>query len=90
MNDKIEEKTSNNLIKFKKIIENYQKGDYGQRPLTLAEILACANEEDLISKLTIEDLRYLSNHSTGMLRASLLNLVQKKELEDKPIRCLAK
>lgn len=83
--------TSNNLVKFKNIINNYQNGDYGEKPLSLKEILIKANEEDLLSKLNEADCRYLLNHTSGMIRILFLDLVRKnKEEQDKPFQRLLK
>ncbi len=81
----IEEKDEN-LKKYYSIIERYHNGDFGDDYLTLKEILRAANEEDLLDKMSIEEIDYLINHSSGMMKWMFSNLKQKKVLNTSGIK----
>ena len=50
---------SENLIKYEKILEDYRNGIYSNKHLSLQTILKMANADNLLDKLTEEDLEYL-------------------------------
>lgn len=72
---------TDNLTKYKEIMENYRNGEYGCEHLTLDEILSIAGEPDLLRQLNLEELDELINNTFGMHKEVFVML--KNELTDK-------
>lgn len=69
---------SENLIKYEKILEDYRNGIYGNEHLSIQTILKMANADNLLDKLTEEDLEYLLGKSTGITKILYIDLLNKK------------
>ena len=57
---------SENLVKYEKILEDYKSGIYGNEHLSIQTILRMANADNLLDKLTKEDLEYLIDNSSDV------------------------
>lgn len=57
---------SENLVKYEKILEDYKNGIYGNEHLSIQTILRMANADNLLDKLTKEDLEYLIDNSSDV------------------------
>ena len=57
---------SENLVKYEKILEDYKSGIYGNEHLSIQTILKMANADNLLDKLTKEDLEYLIDKSSDI------------------------
>ncbi len=74
----MEEKISDNIKKYYNIIQRYRNGEFGKEHLTLHEILTIANEQNLLNDMTITEVQYLCEHSSGMLKLMFLSLQKQK------------
>ncbi len=54
-----------NVERYNAIMAQYRNGEFGDEPLTLYEILLFANEEDLINQMSLYELQYLVDNSSG-------------------------
>ena len=68
------------ITKLKEIIENYRNGEYGDN-LTLEQILECAKEKDLTKRMSIMELQYLIDNSTGITKMLFMKEKNDKSLE---------
>ena len=70
---------SENLVKYEKILEDYCNGIYGNEHLSVQTILRMADADNLLDKLSIEDLEYLIDKTNDIkLRQLYLNLREKR------------
>ena len=70
---------SENLVKYEKILEDYRNGIYGNEHLSVQTILRMADADNLLDKLSIEDLEYLIDKTNDVkLRQLYLNLREKR------------
>lgn len=70
---------SENLVKYEKILEDYRNGIYGNEHLSVQTILRMADADNLLDKLSIEDLEYLIDKTNDIkLRHLYLNLREKR------------
>lgn len=60
------------VLKFKHIMERFRRGDFGNEPLTLHEILSRADEPNLINEMTPDELK-ASGLPSKILVAALHN-----------------
>ena len=77
-----EENLNSNIEKYNNIIQRYRNGEFGEKHLTLQEILIAANEPNLLNEMTSSEIQYLCDHSSGMLKL-MFSLLQKKKLSEK-------
>lgn len=56
------------LKKYNDIMEMYKCGEFGEDHLTLNDILIKANAPDLIEKMSLTEIEYLVDHSSGMVK----------------------
>lgn len=67
------------LVKYEKILEDYRNGIYGNEHLSVQTILRMADADNLLDKLSIEDLEYLIDKTNDIkLRQLYLNLREKR------------
>lgn len=71
---------TDNLTKYRKIMEKYRNGEYGCEHLALNEILSRAKEPNLLRQMSLEELDELANSSFGMHKE--LFTMMKAELID--------
>lgn len=71
--------STNNLTKYKEIMERYKNGEFGEEDLSLHEILLRAGEPNLLRQMSLEELEKLVDSSYGISRALFITL--RKELE---------
>jgi hypothetical protein len=70
---------SENLVKYEKILEDYRNGIYGNEHLSVQTILRMADADNLLDKLSIEDLEYLIDKTNDVkLRQLYLTLREKR------------
>lgn len=74
-----EENLNDNIKKYNNIMQQYRNGKFGEENLTLKEILVAAGEPNLLNEMTISEIQYLCDHSSGMLK-SMFSSLQKKKL----------
>lgn len=66
------------LAKYTEIINAYRNGVLGEEQKTLHDILSESNETDILEKMSISEMRSLSDMSTGLLKKMFSNRVDKK------------
>ena len=60
------------LKKYYDIMEMYKCGKFGEDHLAMRDILSKAGEPDLFEKMTLAELQYLIDHSSGMTKQMFL------------------
>ncbi len=78
------------LIKYNEILDMYQNGSFGSKHLSLDEILNEANEPNLISKMTVNEIFELENKSFGISKRMYSIIKQHKIEEIKKMQDLEK
>ena len=67
------------LVKYEKILEDYRNGIYGNEHLSVQTILRMADADNLLDKLSVEDLEYLIDKTSDVkMRQMYLNLREKR------------
>jgi len=67
------------LIRYEKILEDYRNGIYGNEHLSVQTILRMADADNLLDKLSIEDLEYLIDKTEDVkMRQLYLTLREKR------------
>lgn len=67
------------LVRFEKIMEDYYNGIYGNEHLSVQTILRMADADNLLDKLSVEDLEYLIDKTSDVkMRQMYLNLREKR------------
>ena len=67
------------LVSFEKIMEDYYNGIYGNEHLSVQTILRMADADNLLDKLSVEDLEYLIDKTSDVkMRQMYLNLREKR------------
>lgn len=69
------------LEKYIDIMKEYRAGKFGNDHLTLHEILDKAGEPDLISKMSVSEIQYLIDNSSGKLKymfSLIKNMITRK------------
>ena len=69
------------LQKYNEIMETYHRGEFGDTHLTMHEILHKAEEPDLFDKMSLDDLQYLIENTSGIHKQMFSYLKSKKEQE---------
>ena len=69
------------LQKYNEIMETYHRGEFGDTHLTMHEILHKAEESDLFDKMSLDDLQYLIENTSGIHKQMFSYLKSKKEQE---------
>ena len=68
----------NNIEKYNEIMARYEKGEFGNNHLSLKQILACANEENLLEQMSLEEIDYLIEHNKGLTKFMFLEIKKQK------------
>ena len=79
-----------NLEKYYDVITRYRNGDFGTEHLSLAEILEAAGEKELMSQMSIEEIRYLIDTSSGITRMMFIELKKQKTNSEGPRLVMSK
>ena len=67
------------LVRFEKIMKDYYNGIYGNEHLSVQTILRMADADNLLDKLSVEDLEYLIDKTSDVkMRQMYLNLREKR------------
>lgn len=66
------------LQRYIEMINNYRSGMYGNKPLTLNQILKISGNDNLLYEMSIEELSYLRDKSFGMLKLVFHNLINQR------------
>ena len=69
------------LQKYNDIMEKYRRGEFGDTHLTMHDILYRAEEPDLFDKMSLDDLQYLIENTSGIHKQMFSYLKSKKEQE---------
>jgi hypothetical protein len=69
------------LVKYEKILEDYHNGIYGNEHLSVQTILRMADADNLLEKLTKEDLEYLLKKSSDVKMKQLYNNLLEKKIK---------
>lgn len=69
------------LVKYEKILEDYRNGIYGNEHLSIQTILRMADADNLLDKLTKEDLEYLLKKSSDVKMKQLYNNLLEKKIK---------
>lgn len=80
-----EENLNDNIKKYNNIIKRYKDGEFGKKHLSLKEILLAANEPNLLNEMTISEVQYLYNHSSGILKTMFSAIEKEKLIEESKI-----
>ena len=67
--------------KYEEIINEYRSGKLGDTDLSMQSILENVGEEELLDRMSIEDIDYLINNSTGIIKIMFSLIKSKKVLE---------
>lgn len=68
------------LVKYEKILEDYRNGIYGNEHLSVQIILKMYDADNLLEKLTKEDLEYLLDKTSDIKLKQLYGkLLEKKD-----------
>ena len=68
--------------KYDEIINNYRSGKLGDINLSMQSILENVGEEELFDRMSIEDIDYLINNSTGIIKIMFSLIKNKKMVEN--------
>ena len=74
----MEEDLSINIKRYYNVMKRYRSGEFGKEALTLAQILELANENQLFDEMSVTEIEYLINNSTGITKMLFSNLKNKK------------
>ena len=67
------------LVKYEKILEDHRNGIYGNEHLSVQIILQMYDADNLLDKLSVEDLEYLIDKTSDVkMRQMYLNLREKR------------
>jgi hypothetical protein len=69
------------LQKYNDIMKKYHCGEFGDTHLTMRDILYRAEEPDLFDKMSLDDLQYLIENTSGIHKQMFGYLKFKKEQE---------
>lgn len=69
---------SSNLNKFNNIITRYRNGEFGEKHLSLAEILEASGEKDLVNQMSVSEIQYLIDNSSGITKMMFLEAKKQK------------
>lgn len=69
------------LQKYNEIMDTYYRGEFGEMHLTMRDILYRAEEPDLFDKMSLDDLQYLIENTSGIYKQMFSYLKSKKEQE---------
>ena len=69
------------LQKYNEIMETYHRGEFGDTYLAMHEILHKAEEPDLFDKMSLDDLQYLIENTSGIYKQMFNYFKSKKEQE---------
>ena len=69
------------LQKYNDIMKKYRYGEFGDKHLTMYEILYRAEEPNLFDKMSLDDLQYLIENTSGIYKQMFSYLKSKKEQE---------
>lgn len=69
---------SKNIEKYNSVMSSYRSGEDGEDNLTIAQILEMANEKNLIERMTLPELQYLSSNSSGITKLFFAEEIKKR------------
>ena len=69
---------SEQLDKYNRIMNEYRSGELGDTNLPMKSILENIGEEEIFNEMSIEDIDFLINNSTGMIKYMFLLIKNKK------------
>ena len=69
---------SKNIEKYNYVMSSYRSGEYGEDNLTIAQILEMSNEKNLIERMTLPELQYLSSNSSGITKLFFTEEIKKR------------
>ena len=72
------EKISSNIEKYDAIMESYRNREFSKSHLTMNQILEMADETNLFSEMSLEEIDDLLIHSSGITKAMFLYLKDAK------------
>ena len=74
----MQKQTITPLQRYIEMINNYRSGMYGNKHLTLNQILKISGNDNLLYEMSIEELSYLKEKSFGMLKLVFQNLINQR------------
>ena len=74
----MQKQTITPLQRYIEMINNYRIGMYGNKHLTLNQILKISGNDNLLYEMSIEELSYLKEKSFGMLKLVFQNLINQR------------
>lgn len=69
---------SNDVKTFEDIMKRYKNGEFGDKPLSMYEILEKAGQDELLEKMSYSDLHYLKNKASNGFTKMLFKLLEEK------------
>ena len=70
---------NNNLKKYYEIMSKYYQGEFGDKDLTVSEILERAECPNLFDDMSLEEIQILIGKSTGFTRMVFSKIKTKKQ-----------
>ena len=74
----MQKQTITPLQRYIEMIDNYRSGKYGNKHLTLNQILKISGNDNLLYEMSIEELSYLKEKSFGILKLVFQNLINQR------------
>lgn len=74
----MQKQTITPLQRYYEMINNYRSGMYGNKHLTLNQILKISGNDNLLYEMSIEELSYLKEKSFGMLKLVFQSLINQR------------
>ena len=74
----MQKQTITPLQRYTERMTNYRNGEYGNKHLTLNQILKISGNDNLLNEMSIEELSYLKDKSFGMLKLVFQNIINQR------------
>lgn len=74
----MEQQIKTPLQRYSEMMTNYRSGKYGNKHLTLHQILEISGNANLLNEMNIEELSYLRDKSFGITKSIFQELINQK------------
>ena len=76
------------LMRYDDAIKKYRSGEFGDVPLTLYDILSKVGEVDILEKMSLSEIRTLTDNSSGLLKQMFAASAKRKIHAIEKMQCL--
>lgn len=76
----MQKQTITPLQRYTEMMTNYRNGEYGNKHLTLNQILKISGNDNLLYEMSIEELLYLKEKSFGILKLAFTKIINQKNI----------